>query len=66
MASEIVEYRQQSVEDRFEFARRLAAAGDMLPAGLMGQVKNPDNGQMERRIVPGKVFLITELSLIHI
>ena len=62
MASEIVEYRQQSVEDRFEFARRLAAAGDMLPAGLMGQVQNPQTGAMERRIVPGKVFLITETA----
>ena len=61
MASEVVEYRQQSVDERFEFAKRLAAAGDMLPRGLKGQVRSAD-GTMVQAIVPGKVFLITETA----
>lgn len=61
MANEVVEYKQQSVEDRFEFAKRLAAAGDMLPRGLKGQIRQAD-GTMVQAIVPGKVFLITETA----
>lgn len=60
MSTEVESYRNMPMAGKWEYAGRLSAAEDLLPASFYGQVRNPNTGAMERKILPGKVFLVIE------
>ncbi len=63
MSTEIAIYQNSSLDERYRYAKAIAAGGELLPKGLWANVKNPETGLMENRPSPGKVMLITETGL---
>ncbi len=60
MSTDITPYVNASLEEKRAYAQMLSAAGDLLPRAFLGQVKNPETGQMEQRMLPGKILMIAE------
>ncbi|MCI2959521.1 hypothetical protein MN032_17690 [Agromyces atrinae] len=60
MSTDITSYISASLEEKRAYAQTLSSAGDLLPDSFLGQIKNPETGLMERRIVPGKILMIAE------
>ncbi len=60
MSTDIAPYVNASLEEKRAYAQMLSAAGDLLPRAFLGQVKNPETGMMEQRMLPGKILMIAE------
>lgn len=63
MSTDIAVYQQSTLDERYRYAKAIAAGGELLPKGLWANVKNPETGLMENRPSAGKVMLITETGL---
>lgn len=57
--AEAVHYAGAGIDSRWDYAKRVAAADDLLPKGLRGIIRGPD-GTAVQGVVPGKAFLILE------
>lgn len=60
MSTDITPYVNASLEEKRAYAQMLSAAGDLLPKAFLGQVRNADTGNMEQRMLPGKILMIAE------
>ena len=60
MSTDITPYVNASLDEKRAYAQMLSAAGDLLPRAFMGNIKNPDTGLMEQRMMPGKILMIAE------